>query len=299
MDKKPLIKLIVCYIIWGAAALYWNLFGAFDLVFKVACRIVFSALFCLVCLICTKKLYTVKQAFSDKKHIKYIILSSVCITANWLIYVWALSNGHVIDASLGNYMNPIAISVFSIFVFRDKVDALQIASLIIALAGTVISIAAYGSFPYIGLLVMTTFTAYSLFKKMANTDGLTATFIETGLMAPVAIAYVLAFSMGVGGIGSVDSVWTLLLLISTGAFTAVPFILYASGVNNFSALFVGLSSMFTPTVTLLIGLLFLGEKLTPASAANLICVLIAMCLFVVSMIRRERAARSLKKQEAG
>jgi len=296
MNKKSLIKLSLCYAIWGTAALYWNLFPEFGLVFKVACRVVFSALFGIMCLALTKNLHVLKEAFLDRKRIKYIVLSSLCIGANWLVYVWALSNGHVVDASLANYMNPIAISVFSIFIFKDKADALQIASMCIALVGVMISVIAYGSFPYVGILVMASFTAYTLFKKKARTEGLVATTLETGLLTPLALAYMLIFGMGEGGFGSVHSVWTALLLLSTGVYTATPFIFYASGVNNFSALFVGLSGMFTPTLTLLTGVLFLGEKITTVTLINLICILIAITLFVWSMVRKNRFVQAQNRK---
>ena len=119
-----MVKLLLCCTIWGAAALYWNLFPAFDLVFKVACRVVFSFVFGLICLAVTKNLKSIPEAFRDKKRIKWIALSAATIGANWLAYVWGLSNGHIIDASLANFMNPIVISVASVIIFKDKINGL-------------------------------------------------------------------------------------------------------------------------------------------------------------------------------
>lgn len=295
MNKKSLIKLTLCYVIWGTAALYWNIFTEFDLVFKVACRVAFSAIFGIMCLTLTKNLHELKEAFLDRKRIKYIVLSSLCIGINWLVYVWAITNGHVVDASLGNYINPIAISVFSIFIFKDKADMLQIASMCVAIIGVLISVIAYGSFPYVGILLVASFTTYTIFKKKARTEGLVATTLETGLLTPLALVYMLIFGRGEGGFGSVHSVWIALLLISTGVYTATPFIFYASGVNNFSAMFVGLAGMLTPTVTLLTGVLFLGEKLKTVTLINLICILIAIALFIWSMVRKSRGAQAQYK----
>lgn len=288
MDKKNILRLTLCHIIWGTAALYWNLFPTFGAVYKVACRVVFSAVFGVICLAVTKRLHTVKDAFLDKSRIKYIILSSVSIGANWLVYVWALTNGHVVDASLGNFLNPIAISVFGMLFMKEKADPLQIAAISIAAAGFIVSAIGYGSFPFVGVMMMLTFTAYTLFKKKAHTEGVTAFTLETGLISPIALAYMLIFCRGEGGFGSINTVWTALLIISTGVYTSVPFMLYASGVNNFSAVFVGLSNMFAPTVTLLMGILFFKERVTGASLVNMICVLIAIVLFVISTVCNAR-----------
>ena len=286
-QTSNLIKLSACYIIWGTAALYWNLFSEFGLVFKVACRVLFSFIFCIICLAASGKLSSIIETLTDKARIKYLVLYSISIGANWLIYVWSLSNGHVIDASLGNYMSPIAISVLSIFIFREKADVFQILSLSIALLGLVISILAYGSFPCAGIIAMATFTAYTLFKKKAGVQGLTASAIETGLLCPFALAYILIFGRGECGFGAINSIWDLLLLFSTGIYTAVPFVLYASGVNSFSSLFIGLTGMFTPTITLITGVLFLGEKLNRASLINFLCILIALVFFIISLIRKD------------
>ena len=292
MNKKSLISLVVCYLFWGAAALYWNLFPQFDLVFKVACRVLFSAVFGIICLLVTKETGSIKAAFQDKARIKYIVLSSLSIGVNWLVYVWAISNGHAVDASLGNYMNPIVISFFGVFLFKEKIDGLQIAAVAVLFAGVLISVLVYGIFPIVGLSQTITFTAYTIFKKKANTQGMTATTIETGLLAPIALLYMLIFGRGQGGIASIDSIPVLLLILSTGVFTAFPFMLYGTGVNGLPALFVGLAGMLTPTLVLLTGLIFLNETLTAATTVSLIFTLVAIGLFVVSLVRKHRQEKA-------
>lgn len=298
MNKKSLISLAVCYLFWGTAALYWSLFPQFDLVFKIACRVVFSAIFGIVCLAATKKLHVIKEAFQDKKRIKYIVLSSISIGVNWLVYVWAISNGHAIDASLGNYMNPIVIAFFGVFLFKEKIDGLQIAAVAVLFVGVLFSIFVYGIFPIVGLAQTVTFTAYTVFKKKAKTQGLTATTLETGLLAPLAIAYMLIFGRGQGGLASIDSLGTLLLILSTGVFTGFPFMLFGTGINGLPALLVGLAGMFTPTMVLLTGLLFLGETLTMATTVSLVFTLIAIGMFILSLIKKHRQEKKVQNAAA-
>lgn len=294
MNRKSLISLAVCYLFWGAAALYWNLFPQFDLVFKVACRVLFSAVFGVICLLATREMHTVREAFQDKSRIKYIILSSVSIGVNWLVYVWAISSGHAVDASLGNYMNPIVISFFGVFLFKEKIDGLQIAAVAVLFAGVLISVLVYGIFPIVGLSQTLTFTAYTIFKKKARTQGMTATTIETGLLAPIALAYMLIFGRGQGGIASIDSFPIFLLILSTGVFTAFPFMLYGTGVNGLPALVVGLAGMLTPTLVLLTGLFFLNETLTTATTVSLIFTLVAIGLFIISLIRKHNQEKKIQ-----
>ena len=154
--------------------------------------------------------------------------------------------------------------------------------------GVLYSVIAYGSFPFVGIIQTLTFAAYTFLKKKANTSGITSTTIETGLLTPLALIWVFIFCRGEGGFGSVDSFWTVLLLLSTGVYTGGTYMLYSAGINSFSALFVGLANMLSPTITLITGVLFLGEKLAGPTLVSFICVIIAIILFIISMIRDAR-----------
>ena len=118
--KKSLIALLVCYLIWGLQPLYWNLLGQFDALFVLCVRIVMSVIFTWGFLICTGRLHELLAAFRNRALMKYLVPAAVFICGDWGLYNWAVMNGHVLDVSLGYYMNPMVMFVIGLALFRER-----------------------------------------------------------------------------------------------------------------------------------------------------------------------------------
>ena len=153
------------YVIWGLLPLYWHFLSGFSSVFVLCNRILWALLFALFVLFFQKRLGLLCDVLRDKAAMKQLALASVLVTLNWGIYIYAISSGHTLDASLGYYINPLMVFVVSLTVFRERGTAAQVVALCITAIGVVLTILRFGTFPILSLLLPITFTAYGAVKK--------------------------------------------------------------------------------------------------------------------------------------
>ncbi|MFR3289998.1 MAG: EamA family transporter [Lachnospiraceae bacterium] len=176
--KKSLIALLVCYLIWGLQPLYWNLLGQFDALFVLCVRIVMSVIFTWGFLICTGRLHELLAAFRNRALMKYLVPAAVFICGDWGLYNWAVMNGHVLDVSLGYYMNPMVMFVIGLALFRERGHLLEYISVGVATLGVLISTVQYGSFPIVAVLCAFSWPLYATVKKAANADPIVSIAVE-------------------------------------------------------------------------------------------------------------------------
>lgn len=257
--------------------------------FILCCRIVFSLVFIALLLWITGRLSVMKETLQNRTAMLWLIPAAALIAVNWWAYIYAVTSGHVLDSSLGYYMNPLVVFITGTLLFREKSSRLQIAAVVFAAVGVVISVVAYGSVPYIALILAFTFAAYGACKKKAAIDPVAGIGVEALLLTPFAIAYALIFKW--------DSIVALsltetLILIPVGVVSSVPLILYSKGVNEVPFVVVGFLQYISPSLMLVFGLLT-GETMTPARIVSFVFIGVGLALYsigVVRQLRRERAA---------
>lgn len=285
--KRSLIALLLCYLIWGLQPLYWNLLGQFDAIFVLCCRIVMSVVFTWLFLICTGRLKELLATFRDRAVMKYLVPAAVFICADWGLYNWAVMNGHVLDVSLGYYMNPIVMFVIGLVLFRERGHLLEYISVGVATLGVLISTVQYGSFPIVAVLCAFSWPLYATVKKAANADPIISIAIETTLLAPFAIIGALVFYRGDGGFASVDLSGAALLLCS-GIVAATPMILYTYVVNDLPFKVVGILQYTSSTITFICGILFLNEKATTAKLVMFAFIIAGLVIFTAGSFKRQK-----------
>ena len=285
--KRSLLALLLCYLIWGLQPLYWNLLGQFDAIFVLCCRIVMSVVFTWLFLICTGRLKELLATFRDRAVMKSLVPAAVFICADWGLYNWAVMNGHVLDVSLGYYMNPIVMFVIGLVLFRERGHLLEYISVGVATLGVLISTVQYGSFPIVAVLCAFSWPLYATVKKAANADPIISIAIETTLLAPFAIIGALVFYRGDGGFASVDLSGAALLLCS-GIVAATPMILYTYVVNDLPFKVVGILQYTSSTITFFCGILFLNEKATTAKLVMFAFIIAGLVIFTAGSFKRQK-----------
>lgn len=295
MNKKSLLLVLAGYVLWGVLPLYWGLLSNLNSMVILANRVLWSAVWTGLLLVVLKKTPEIKTVFKDKKVMKYLIPASIVITCNWGLYIWAVTSGKVMDASLGYYMNPLAVFLCGIFVFREKCNKLELAALLLALVGVVLSTVQYGEFPFTAIGLAVLFAAYGVLKKFAHVDSVTGVFVETVLMVPFAIAFLLFAPVSVSAF-SQATVGEYLLLAGAGIATALPMVLYSQGVNDLPFSTMGFLQYVSPTLMLLIGILQ-GEAFTGAQAISFGFIWAGLVLYTIGMVRREKARQLVPQEE--
>lgn len=288
MKNRSFFITMLTYIIWGLLPLYWKLLSHVPAVLTLCCRIMFSLVFTMAIILLIRRMDEFKTLLRDKHTMLKMAAASVLITINWGTYIYAVASGHTLDASLGYYMNPLVVFAASMVIFKEKTSVLQIVSICIAASGVIITLIIFGTVPVTALLMAFSFAAYGSVKKFAHVDPLVGIAVETLITAPVAL--IVAISL----FGDAISALTLrdgLLLMLAGPVTAIPMILYSIGVNNLDFKTVGILQYISPSLMLLIGLLS-GEALTIEKIIPFIAVLIALIVYSIGLLKKDRPAQN-------
>jgi len=232
-----------------------------------------------------------RDILKDKALMRYLIPAAVLISFNWGFYIWAINAGHVLDCSLGYYISPLMAFLLGVIVFREKYSNLQLAAVVLAAAGLLISVVTFGSFPYISLSLALSFAIYGLLKKKAHTDPVASIATETLVMSPFMLVVALFFlSDSIRALNVPD----ILLLAGGGIVTALPLILYASSINNISMVIVGFFQYISPSLLLVYGI-FRGETLSVPQLISFVFIGLGLIVFSVALIRTAKMNKELEK----
>lgn len=251
----------LCYVIWGTFPIYWSplngaAIGAEQI---LAHRVLWSAVFAVILLIVFKQTHLVLAAFRQPKVLLMFSASALFIGINWLVYLWAILNHHVLDASLGYFINPLVSVFLGWLIFKEKLNKTQIIALFSTLCGIAWLAMPAGQIPWIALLLASSFAAYTVMRKLAPMDALAGLALETILLFPFAFIY-LAWSAAQGELVFRQlSALQIAVLLGSGVMTTVPLICFAAGARRIALSLLGMLQYISPTLQFICGLFLFHE----------------------------------------
>ena len=283
------LKVLACYLMWAFLVLYWPLFGAMDPLAVLSFRIIFSMLFCLIVMVLMGEGPAILALMKDKRQMLFLLLAGITITINWGGYIIAVMTGRVIDASLAYYMYPIFSIVLGFFIYNERLRPMQWVAFALAVLGVTVPIVAYGKLPVFAIIIGTSFAFYGAIKKQITASGMLSIFMETFLVVPVALFYIVAFSH-LEGLG----VREYLLIPTMGVATTVPLLLFAIGMKDTSLSLAGVLMYINPTIQLLLGVFIMGEEFTTIHAIMFAFVWAGVALFLTDGFRERKKTEHIE-----
>lgn len=289
---------IAAYMLWGILPIYWKLINSIFSIEILANRIVWAFVFTIVIIGVTKQWEELRRIAKDKKQMFYIFIASILIAVNWGLYIWAVNSDRIVDASLGYYINPLFAVALGVMIFKEKINLWQGIALSTAFIGVIIKTMQYGKIPWISLGLAISFGLYGAMKKLVRTNSIVGLTLETIMITPIAAAYIAwrQFS-GVGAFGR-EGALVILLLIGSGAVTAVPLLLFSSGARRLPLSVIGLTQYISPTISLLIGIFVYHEGFTNIDMISFCFIWAALAIYSfsqVSLAKRLKAAEQFTK----
>ena len=285
--KLGLVFGVSAYGLWGLFPLYWPLLEPSNPFEIVSHRAVWTLVFCLVILALTKALKATKETLKRPKVALKLFATSFLISINWLVYIWATNNGHVVEASLGYYINPLIIIAFGVILLKEKMRTLQWVAVAIATVGVLILTIAYGHFPKIALALAISWGSYGLIKKQLGLGALQGLAIETGFtFIPYAGYLIYLGNHGTGQFGQHPGI--TFLLISAGAITAIPLLLFNGSTTRLPLSTIGLLQYITPTLQFSIGVWVRHEPMPVARWIGFIIIWVALITLGTDLVRSSR-----------
>lgn len=284
---------IGAYGLWGFLPLYFTTLAPAGPIEIVAWRVVLSLVFCAILLTVTRGWHALAVIARDRRTILIMGAAGALILVNWLVYVFAALNGHVVEAALGYFTNPIVTVLLGVLVLRERLRPLQWTALGLSAVAVLVLAVNYGQFPWIALALAFSFGLYGFIKKQvgARVDAISGLTIETAWLAPIAAVVLIVLSLnGELVLGSQPAVHTALLL-SAGVITAVPLLLFAAAARRLKLTHIGLTQFFAPVLQFVIGVYYFHEQMPLARWLGFALVWIALIILTVDLFRSSRAAR--------
>lgn len=280
-ETAGILYAAAAYGLWGVLPLYWHILGnvpPFELSFH---RMVWSAVFAVAITLMIGRTRTVWSAVRSRKVLMALTLSSALIACNWTIYIYSIAKAELVEASLGYYINPLLSIALGVLLLGEKLSALRLAA--IALAAIAVTVQAFGlgHFPFIAIGLAVTFGFYGYVRKLtpvAAFDGLT---VETVIQFPFTAGIILFWAIKGTGAFTLAHPVTDMLLIFGGPLTALPLVLFAAGARRVRMSTLGFLQYLSPSITLLIAILVLGEPFTKGDMATFGCVWLALVLVAI------------------
>jgi chloramphenicol-sensitive protein RarD len=267
------------YALWGLSPLYFKLVGFAPATVILGHRVIWSAVLAMLLVALAGRTHVIWSVFRDRKRLIYLAASSLCLSANWGFFIWAVNAGHALEVSLGYFINPLCSVLLGVLFLHERLSGRQLAALGLVSAGVAILALGAKNVAWLCVIFPTTFAFYPLLRKMVAVDALVGMAVETLLVAPLAIVYLAMLPT--------DGVWldgggdTVLLLMAAGPVTALPLVLFAYGARRLTMISLGLMQYINPTLQMGIAVLIFGEAFTPLHALTFAFIWAGLALYSV------------------
>jgi chloramphenicol-sensitive protein RarD len=287
-DRSGLLAALLAFTIWGLLPLYLRPLGHVPALQITSHRIVESCLLVFAWLAFKGQLGAVRSALANPDTRKRLIASTLMISVNWLVYVWAVGNGHVVDASLGYFINPLVSVLMGVMLLSERLNRAQWAAVALAACGVLYLTYATGRVPWIALVLALTFGTYGLIRKVVAVDSVPGLAVETLLLLPLSLGWLIWCEyQGTGAFGhqgrTVDA-----LLIGSGIVTALPLTLFAFGARRIRLSTVGLLQYVGPTLQFLGGVFVFREPFPQSRLIGFVIIWAALVIYVADNLWRRR-----------
>jgi chloramphenicol-sensitive protein RarD len=286
--NKGILYGLGAYTLWGFFPIYWKLLRNISPLQLIGHRIVWSFILLIGVVLITGQ-WTEFRATFNARVFRIYLIASLLIGANWLVYVWAVNAGHILETSLGYFINPLLSVLLGLIVMREKLRRAQWIPIVIAFIGVVYLTITFGRLPWIALGLAFTFGFYGLNKKLAPLSSLQGLTLETGILLIPALVYLGVAEVNGTGAFLHTGIKTDLLMIGAGLVTTVPLLMFASAAKRIPLTMIGVLQYLAPTIQFLIGVFIYDEEFDTTRLIGFSLVWLALVIFWVENYLANRA----------
>ena len=287
--RKGVVAALSAYLLWGFLPILFRLMEAAGSMLIVAERTLWSLVLLAVILAFAGGFAEVRAVLSDGRRMRVIALSAILLVGNWLLYVWAVETGQVLEASFGYFINPLVNVAIGMILLGERQNRMQTIAIGIALVAILIQAAGIGRIPFVALGLALSFGFYGFIRKTAKAGPATGLFAETVVVAPFAMAFV-AFDLATRGIGVHADPVQMTLLVLTGPATAIPLLLFAYGVRRLRLTTIGMFQYLAPSIQFLLAITLFGEELNLLRLLSFALIWVSLMVFSWDSFQQRRRA---------
>jgi chloramphenicol-sensitive protein RarD len=291
--RRGLLLGVAAYGLWGLFPLYWPLLEPGGAVEILGHRIVWSVVVMLLLVLVARRSGQLATLLRDRRTRTILIAAALVITVNWGTYIWGVNHGHVVETSLGYFINPLVTVLMGVFILRERLGTLQWAAMAVAAVAVVILAVDYGRPPWVALTLAFSFGTYGLLKKTAGAGAVESLTLETMVLAPFALGYLVLLSAHGDGHFTGHGTGHMLLLAGSGIVTAVPLICFGGAATRIPMTTLGLLQYLAPIIQFAIGVVIKHEAMSGVRWSGFALVWVALVMFTVESLNHHRRSLQL------
>jgi len=285
VDRAGLFAAFLAYGFWGFLPLLFHMLEGVEAALIVAHRTLWSLVLVGVIIVLGRRRAELAAALRDRRAVRTLVLSALLLAANWLLYVWAVETGQVLEASFGYFINPLVNVAIGMVFLGERQNLWQGVSIAIAAVGIAVQAIGVGGVPFIALGLAVSFGFYGFSRKTVQVESTTGLFIETLVLTPLALLYI-GHSLATHGAGIHEDPRLVALLLATGPATALPLLLFAFAVRRLRLTTIGMLQYLAPSLQFLLAITYFGEALTPIRLVSFALIWISLAVFTADSLRR-------------
>ncbi|MFE9622439.1 EamA family transporter RarD [Streptomyces sp. NPDC006527] len=290
--RTGMLNGFAAYGMWGLVPLFWPLLKPAGAVEILAHRMVWSLVFVAAALVVVRRWAWAGELLRQPRRLGLVAIAAAVITVNWGVYIWAVNSGHVVEASLGYFINPLVTIAMGVLILKERLRPVQWAAVGVAVAAVLILTVAYGRPPWISLILAFSFATYGLVKKKVNLGGVESLAAETAIQFLPALGYLVWLSADGGSTFTGEGAGHAVLLASTGIVTALPLVCFGAAAIRVPLSTLGLLQYLAPVFQFLLGILYFHEAMPAERWAGFALVWLALTLLTWDALRTARRARA-------
>ncbi|MCF6172269.1 MAG: EamA family transporter RarD [Campylobacteraceae bacterium] len=280
-ERKGVIYAILAFVFWGLVPIYFKAVKSVSPTEILVHRIFWSVIFLTILMIFTKQMSIFKNILRDKKKLKILFLTSVLISTNWLVFIWAISNNKITEASLGYYINPIVNVILGMFFFAEKPTKFQKIAILFATLAIINEIISFGSIPLVSIALALSFGFYGMLRKKISLPSMAGLYIETLIILPFAFIYFIYLVYTSQNAFVLPLNYISVLLISAGLITVIPLLWFNAAATRVSLVKLGFLQYFGPTIAFLLGVFVYHEPFNTNKLITFSLIWIALIFFTL------------------
>lgn len=281
---------VTAYVLWGAFPLYWPLLEPAGAVEILAHRLIWSLVVMTGLVIVLRRGVQFVALLHDRRTSTLLALAAVVVTVNWGTYIWGVNSGRVVETSLGYFVNPLVTMLLGVLVLRERLTRIQWLAVGIAAVAVGVLTVDYGRLPWIALILAGSFGTYGLLKKQAGAGAFESLTLETAVMTPLALAYVVGLALAGRSHFATEGPGHTALFVSAGVVTAVPLILFGAAATRVPLVTIGLLQYLAPVLQFGLGVLYFHERMSTGRWLGFGIVWVALAVFTWDALSQRRQA---------
>jgi chloramphenicol-sensitive protein RarD len=294
--KRGILLGIGAYALWGFFPIYWKWLQHVSALELIGHRITWSFVILLVVMTVTKRWNKFRQATTSSRVRLIFFLAAVLIGINWLVYVWGVNSGYIVETSLGYFINPLVSVLLGVVILKERLRPWQWVPIGLAAVGVIYLTVLYGSLPWIALTLAFSFGLYGLVKKAAPLGPIQGMTLETGILLIPAAGWLVFTQVRGDGAFLHTGIVSDLLMVGAGVVTTVPLLMFAAAAQSIPLSLVGILQYLAPTIQFLIGVLIYDEPVSPARLVGFVIIWIALILYAIeSWLNGQRRKKNSRK----